>query len=101
MSDASAGQTWTMGLWHARPGREADFIKLWTEFAAWTCRNQKGGVHATILQDISDATRFVSFGPWDTLNDIASWRETEEFKAFVAAARDICESLQPNTLRVV
>lgn len=95
------GQLYTSGLWTVKPGKEEEFIHTWDEFAKWSSRHQPGAREAWLLQDLETSNRFLSFGPWESLERIAEWRATSEFAAFVAKARDLCEEIQPRTLKVV
>lgn len=92
---------YTLGIWTVKRGNEDAFIRTWTAFAEWTSGNIKGSGKAYLLQDEKDPLRFISFGPWESKEIIQHWRDTDEFKAFVAEVTALCESFEPNTLRVV
>ncbi|MDD1673392.1 MAG: antibiotic biosynthesis monooxygenase, partial [Methanomicrobiales archaeon] len=74
----NAGVLFSVGNWVVRPGQEKAFIEAWTEFAEWTMEHQKGAVYGQLLQDIVQQGHFVSFGPWETVQDIEAWRSTPE-----------------------
>ena len=101
MSNSASDQLWTLGNWMAKPGHVEEFRQAWQSFAEWTALNQPGAIEAFLLQDLQDANRFVSFGPWKSQDDIASWRATPEFGAFVTRVRELCDDFQPNTLHQV
>lgn len=44
---------YTMGIWQAKPGREAEFAAAWWEFAEWTGREFLGSeeTNGTLLRD--------------------------------------------------
>lgn len=92
---------YTLGIWTVKPGNEKEFIKEWTEFANWTDKNISGPGKAYLLQDEKNFLRFISFGPWDNEKSIQEWRESNEFKRFVAKVKELCDDFQPNTLKVV
>jgi heme-degrading monooxygenase HmoA len=94
------GQLYTAGLWTVRPGKEADFIRAWDEFARWTSEHQPGAGEAHLLQDLTNAQRFLSFGPWENAERVQAWRATPQFAAFVAQARELCEDFQPGSFKV-
>jgi len=94
------GQPYTMGNWVAKPGREEEFVAAWLELAEWTKR-EIGAPSATLLRDIGDPTRFVSFGPWDSLEAIDAWRALPGFRERVERIRGFLESFEPNTLELV
>lgn len=76
---------YTQGTWKVKPGRAADFVSAWTEFADWTMREVPGASWAKLLRATTDENRFVSFGPWQSLEAIDAWRVPDESRT--AAAR--------------
>ncbi len=96
-----SGQLYTAGLWTVKPGKEAEFIRAWEEFARWTGEHQPGAAVGTLVQDIARPQRFLSFGPWESAEHIDAWRATPEFKAFAAQARELCDDFQPGTYKLV
>ena len=97
----ASGQLYTVGLWSVKPGSEAAFVAAWREFADWTVKHQPGALEGHLLQDIDESSRFVSFGPWKDAQSIQAWRERPEFQTFLAKVRELCEVVQPGTLRSV
>ena len=91
----------TAGRWRVKPGREADFISAWEAFARWTSENISGASRARLLQDRDQPGLFVSIGPWESLESVRTWRQTEEFREFVSRVRQLCESIEPHTLEQV
>jgi heme-degrading monooxygenase HmoA len=96
-----SGEIYTLGIWKVIPGKEKEFIDQWTLFAQWTSKNLSGAGKGYLLQDETNSSRFISFGPWANRAIIQAWRESFEFKNFVRIAKELCEEFQPNTLRVV
>ena len=95
------GRLYSSGVWIAIPGREAEFIAAWQDFANWSLIGVPGASWATLLQDRSQANRFVSFGPWDTLEHMEAWRSHPGFAEQVARIRPLIERLEPSTLEAV
>ena len=95
------GQLFTSGLWIVKPGKEADFIRAWDDFAKWTSERQPGAGHGHLLQDLETSTQFLSFGPWESAERIAEWRASSGFAEFFAKARELCSEIQPRTLKLV
>ena len=93
-------ETYTLGIWTVKPGKEKEFISEWTSFANWTCENISGSGKAYLLRDEKNSLRFISFGPWDNESSIQKWRDSNEFKNFVTKVKDLCDDFQPNTLKV-
>ena len=94
------GQLFTSGIWSVKPGSEAEFIRAWEEFARWTAGHQPGAGEAHLLQDIEHPQRFLSIGPWESAESIQAWRSQPEFGAFFAQARQLCDEIQPRTLKL-
>lgn len=94
------GRPYSSGVWIAIPGREAEFIAAWREFATWSL-GAVGASWATLLQDRSQFNRFVSFGPWDSLDQIEAWRSNPGFAERVARIRPLIERLDASTLEAV
>ena len=99
--DAKQYKLYTLGIWKTKSGKEQTFIEEWTSFARWSSENIAGAGKAYLLQDEKDASRFISFGPWESEQVIQRWRESAPFKEFVGRIKLICEDFQPNTLRAV
>ena len=94
-------QIYSAGLWTVKDGKEAEFAAAWERFAAWTVENQPGAIRGTLLQDVEDEHRFISFGPWRDFESIKAWRQTPVFADFLATAKELCEDVQPRSLRWV
>ena len=71
------------------------------EFASWSLSAIEGASWAVLLQDRPQSNRFVSFGPWDSLEAMAAWRANPGFAERVAEIRPLIERLAPSTLEAV
>jgi heme-degrading monooxygenase HmoA len=89
------------GIWDVRPGNEQAFIEVWKEFSAWTALHQKGSGYGNLLQDLDNPSRFISFGPWDSLESVQTWRRQPEFRKAIARFMDLCDQVTPGTFRLV
>jgi quinol monooxygenase YgiN len=99
--EVNVGGPYSSGVWIAKPGREAEFAAAWQEFAEWTLATVGGGTWAKLLRDLAQPNRFVSFGPWDSLEQIEAWRAHPGFAERVGRIRQLIESLEPSTLEAV
>jgi quinol monooxygenase YgiN len=95
------GQPYTVGIWTVKPGKEAEFIQAWREFAEWTSKQGLGVGTGRLVQDTENPRRFISFGPWPSVEVIEQWRAMPEFKAFFEKVRELCDEIQPRTLKLV
>lgn len=95
-----ADQLFTAGLWTAKPGKEDEFAHEWEQFARWTSEHQPGAGWAYLVRDVERPQRFIAFGPWESAEQIDTWRASPEFKSFVARIRELCDDFQPGTYRL-
>lgn len=89
---------YTVGVWIIKPGREDEFAARWREMADWTQREIAPGAQGTLLRDRDRPNRFVSFGPWPSLEAIEAWRADPGFADRVGRMRDLLEDFSPMTL---
>lgn len=90
-----------MGLWTVKEGKEGDFLSSWQAFAKWTIDNQFGSIEAYLTHDRSNPDLFISFSSWTSDEALARWRETKEFKDFIAHGKELCTEFRPLTLDTV
>jgi hypothetical protein len=92
------GNPYTAGVWIVKPGHEDEFIAAWRDFAEWTLRTIDGSVWGTLLRDREMPNRFMSFGPFQRIEDIESWRAHPGFAERVGRVRALCDRWDPSTL---
>ena len=92
---------YTHGIWKVQPGRGDEFVAAWTELAEWSMREVAGSGSARLLRDLADPDRFVSFGPWESLEAIEAWRTLDGFGERVGRLRELLVSFEPSTLELV
>ena len=90
-------QTYTHTVWRVKPGYEEEFVRRWTAFAEFAS-GQGLAAPAKLLRDHDEPTRFVSFGPWRSLEAAASWRSSSGFDERLRALREVVETFEPSTL---
>ena len=73
-------QLYTSGRWTVVPGQEEEFVTAWSEMAGWTSAEILGSSWATLLQHRETPNVFLSFGPWESAEAMAAWRESLGFK---------------------
>lgn len=91
---------YTLGLWTVREGREDDFVKAWTVMAERT-KEEFPHASGTLLRDQNQPSLFISYGPWDSAEEVSAWRASEAFTQGVAAIRDNLVSFEPHTMSLV
>lgn len=92
---------YSAGIWTVKPGREEAFLRRWKEFALWTDEHQKGVISVVMVQDLDKPNVFISIGPWVDQDSIRQWRETPAFGAAFRDFRDLCEKIEPYTMKGV
>jgi heme-degrading monooxygenase HmoA len=101
MSVIHEGMMFTMEHWTVKPGKEEIFLEKWQKFAQWTLNNLRGARWVYMVQDQEQKNKFISFGPWGSLESIAEWRQSSKFKSAFAEFKEFCEDVQPGTMREV
>ena len=91
---------YTSGRWRVSPGHEAEFIEAWQDLASQTKRDFPAST-ATLLQDRDDPTLFLSFGPWESSEQIDHWRASETFQTGVGKIRPLLAEFTAHTLEPV
>jgi heme-degrading monooxygenase HmoA len=89
----------TLGIWTAKEGREDDFVRAWGDLAERT-KTDFPNATATLLRDRQQRNRFVSFGPWESLEQIDQWRASETFQSGVGTIRELIDDFAAHTLDV-
>lgn len=93
-------ELYTSGDWLVKEGREEEFVAAWGDLAAWTAGTFPAAGWARLLRDRDEPRRFLSFGPWRSLEAIASWRDSEGFADRIGRIRELVDDLHPRTLEV-
>ena len=88
---------YTSGTWKVIPGNEDAFIDAWKHLAEQTKADFPGST-ATLLRDRDDPTLFVSFGPWDSIEQIERWRASDTFQSGVGTIRPLLAEFTPHTM---
>jgi heme-degrading monooxygenase HmoA len=91
---------YTVGLWRVKTGEEDAFVSAWRELATRTASDFPGA-SAVLLQDRDTPGLFVSSGPWESLEQIESWRSSTTFTAGVEAIGSHLVSFEPHTMNPV
>ncbi|MGZ4355051.1 MAG: antibiotic biosynthesis monooxygenase family protein [Gaiellaceae bacterium] len=91
---------YTLSTWVVKPGREDEFLRLWQDFADWAV-TENFAQSAMLLRDVEHPNRFVSLGPWHTIDQVGRWRDATGFSERIARLREVLESWEPQTLELV
>jgi heme-degrading monooxygenase HmoA len=91
---------YTTGTWTPYPGKEEEFVRAWTEFASWASSMPGAGV-LSLTRDIRDSERFISFGGWESLEQVRAWKSSPEFRERMAQVLRHVAEFQPSELKLV
>jgi heme-degrading monooxygenase HmoA len=64
-------------------------------------REVSGTATGKLLRDTTTPNRFVSFGPWESLEQIEDWRGRDGWKERVAKLRGLLDGFESSTLEQV
>ena len=56
--------------------------------------------HGRLLRDVSNPSRFISFGPWESLEEVDAWRASAPFQEGVARVRTLLDAFEPGTYQL-
>lgn len=93
-------EVYTAGVWTVREGREEDFIRLWKQLGADTVEGFPNAA-GTLLRDRERPTRFISFGRWQSVEEVERWRSSPAFREVVREMGAVLDDFEPGTFDVV
>ena len=67
------GEAYTHSTWRVKPGLEDEFVRRWEESRSLE-RLARLASRAKLLRDVDEPSRFVSFGPWESMESVRRWR---------------------------
>ena len=82
------GEAYTHSTWRVKPGLEDEFVRRWEDLAHWSAL-QGLTSRAKLLRDIDEPSRFVSFGPWESMESVRRWRAAPGFHERVARLQEV------------
>ena len=91
---------YTHALWRVKPGHQDEFVEAWKALGQVFARLPGSG-QGTLIQSISDATLFYSFGPWSSLEAIEAMRGNADAQKGIQRIRELCDEAVPGSYRVV
>jgi heme-degrading monooxygenase HmoA len=92
-------RVYTLGIWTVKNGRERDFVKAWEDLADRT-KSDFPDETATLLRDRDQPNLFISFGPWESLEQIEKWRSSDAFTQRVGTLRPMLDDFEAHTMEI-
>ena len=90
---------YTHTTWHVQASHEDEFVRRWSEWVEWSHREGLDAP-ALLLRDVDDPHTFISFGPWQSITAVKSWRALTGYQERVARLREVVDCFEPRTLEV-
>ena len=91
---------YTTGSWTPSPGSEDAFVSAWMTFAGWAS-GMPGAGRLRLVRDLHEPGRFVSFGPWESIDRVKAWKGSPEFKERMAQVLQHVDDFHPTELELV
>ena len=95
------GKPYTSGVWTAKAGREDEFVARWRALAQWAAAEFPDAGRPTLLRDVNEPRRFVSFGAWRDVAQVEAFRAHPEFSRHVTRIREVLDDFVPSTLEAM
>ncbi len=92
-------EIYTVGIWNVKSGCEEEFVAAWRAMGKATVA-EFPAAHGRLLRDVDNPGRFVSFGPWESLETVDAWRTSAAFQEGVARIRELLDAFEPGTYEV-
>jgi heme-degrading monooxygenase HmoA len=92
-------RVYSHSVWIVKAGREDEFIRRWLDLARWSAL--EGRASGQLLRDVDRPERFVSLGPWESVEGVRRWRSLKGYHQRVADLRELVESFEPHTFQEV
>jgi heme-degrading monooxygenase HmoA len=92
----------TLGIFTIKQGKDKEFIENWHKAVEFTMSQYKiSGDGPRLYQDSNNPRVYYSYGIWNNMNDINTWREQTEDSEFMRTFRDLCDNVERHVLKFV
>jgi heme-degrading monooxygenase HmoA len=91
---------YTTGTWKPSPGSEEAFVEAWSQFASWASSRPGAGA-LRLVRDLHEPGRYVSFGDWESIDEVRAWKTSPEFRERMARVLQHVDDFQPTELALV
>lgn len=95
------GIVYTLGVWKVKPGHETLFIEAWKPLELIFSKLTNPPIDLTVIQDMTNSTRFFSFAPWHRLDDVDAMWSDHNAKEAIQHLMVLCTDATPGTFHVV
>jgi heme-degrading monooxygenase HmoA len=93
-------EVYTTGSWKPTQGSEEAFVEAWSTFATWASEMPGAGT-LRLVRDLHEPGRFVSFGSWESIDQVKAWKGSPEFRERMGLVLQHVDDFQPTQLALV
>jgi heme-degrading monooxygenase HmoA len=93
-------EVYSSGSWKAKDGEEAEFEAAWAEFARWMSTMPGSGT-ARLTKDLSEAGRYMSFAPWESVEQMHAWKSDPAFRENMGKVQAHVAEFAPSEMELV
>jgi heme-degrading monooxygenase HmoA len=93
-------EIYTTGSWKPSQAGEQAFVEAWTEFATWASTMPGAGT-LRLVRDLHEPGHFVSYGDWESLDEVKTWKSSPEFRERMAQVLQHVDEFHPTELKLV
>lgn len=91
---------YSSGAWTVKEGEGEQFVEAWTEFARWL-GTMPGAGTARLTQDLEEPAHYLSFAPWESVDEMHAWKSDPEFKDRMAEVQKHVSDFKPSEMEQV
>jgi heme-degrading monooxygenase HmoA len=91
---------YTTGSWKPNHGSEEAFVEAWAKFAGWAS-SMPGAGTLQLVRDLNEPGRYVSFGDWESIDQVRDWKSSPEFSERMARVLQHVDEFKPTELALV
>jgi heme-degrading monooxygenase HmoA len=93
-------EIFTTGRWKPNAGKEEAFVEAWAAFAVWASEMPGAGT-LRLTRDIQEAQVFLSFGAWESIDAVRTWKSAPDFRERIARVLQHVDEFEPSELTLV
>ena len=94
------GEVYSSGIWKVKDGEEQEFVAAWTDFANWLSTMPGSGT-ARLTQDVSNPGHYLSFAPWESMDQLQAWKNDPEFPKHMGPVQQHVAEFTPQEMELV
>jgi heme-degrading monooxygenase HmoA len=93
-------EVYSSGAWRAKEGEEQEFEAAWSEFARWMSTMPGAGT-ARLTKDLSEPGRYLSFAPWESMEQMHAWKSDPAFRENMGRVQAHVAEFTPTEMELV